>query len=308
MVGEWDVTFDLITPAGTLPLNQTDPTTLRRYQLVPEACSVTLPVRTTEDDRPQGDGAIPHRRWRSGFGVHLALELVIDNAGELTAACGADLVEMLDELGLHVNEMIRTGIVQGLPNARLVWPPTGASDDRMFDRLQLSGAPSLNVVEGDIGPRYEVDFDTAYPYYISKTQLPVEDVTIEDGQTVTIVNDGNTDYFAVWKLYGPFLSLTLTNNSVVDLDGNPLVFVYDSDLPSETPGELIVDDGDYVEVIFFMGSAYLNGNLANRKAGVDMRFTEFFPMVPGNNDIEATFLGADTTDTRAVCLMNSAWA
>ena len=131
MLGEWDVDFDLVllNTAGaitnTLPLNQTNVSTFRRYQLVPDVCSTQLPVRVTQDDIPQGDGAIPHRRWRSGYGVHLAIEMLIDehDMNEPQPACDADLVEMMDELGFFINQMIRTGLVSGLPNARLIWSP-----------------------------------------------------------------------------------------------------------------------------------------------------------------------------------------
>ena len=299
MIGEWSIPFDLelLDLSGNvtniLPLNQTD-TAGHRFQLDPALCNVSLPVRTTDDDKPQADGKIPHRRWRSGFDVHLGLELLVDDgSGEMAAACDQDLVEMLDELGLTINEMIRTGLVSGLPNARLKWTPTGFAE-RMFDRLQLSGTPSLDVVEGNIGPRYEVDFDTPYPYYMLADE---EQVAIAATGTEIIVNEGNTDYFPVIKIHGNASLVTITNMNAEDTDGNPLYLVYDSSLP----GASSIASPNYVEVVHFTGTAYLNGNQANRKAGIDMTQSTFFPLVPGDNEILVT--GADVT-----VLANSAWA
>ncbi len=188
MIGEWTVPFWLEDPEGTLLFNYTDPTTKQRYQLVPAKCNANLPVRVTADDVPQGDGAIPHRRWRSGFTVHLAVELLIDPEGNgyemgpletQQAACDADLVTMLDTLGLHINSMIRTGLVSGYPNARLFFTPSGIVGttplgDRMFDRLQLQTGGAVSLTDGDIGPAVEFDLDTALPYYIEAAETDTE--------------------------------------------------------------------------------------------------------------------------------------
>jgi hypothetical protein len=294
VISEWDVAASLVTPQGTLNLNQTDVVTGRRFQLSPTRCSSVLPVRVTEDDVPQGDGAIPHRRWRSGYGAHLAIELLIDNAGAMEAACDADLVEMEDLLGLHVNSMIRTGLVSGFPNARYIWTPSGQSDDRMLDRCQLDGDPTLG--EGDIGALYEFDLDTPYPYYIERTETQT---MIADTSSEVITNAGNTEYFAVAQIFGaPSSYVELINNSVEDIDGNPLKIVYFASLPGAVA---IPASGQYVEFTFFTGTAFLNGSGANRLAGVDFRYSEFFPLVPGDNIIEV--VGGS-----ALIKSNGAWA
>src|SRR5512142_2772162 len=150
MIAEWEIEFTLFTPGepGGLVFNRTDAGTGRRFQLVPDRCTTTLPVRVTEDDMPQFDGKIPHRRWRSGYAVHLAIEPMVEVGGELECASGADLVEMVDELGLNFNSMIRTGLGPGFPNAYLLWYPTGQSDGRTLQRLQLSSAPTLEAAGG----------------------------------------------------------------------------------------------------------------------------------------------------------------
>lgn len=279
MIGDWEVEFDLVTPAGTLNLNQTDALTGWRFQLDPAKCSTLLPVRTTQDDMPQADGQIPHRRWFSGYGAHLAIEPWISVAGELQAATGSDLVDMLDLLGLHKNAMIRTGLVSGLPNARLIWTPDGHAN-RMLDRCQLASAATLGP--GTLGcVVYEFDIDTPYPYYISELETQTY---LSWSGTEIIMNDGNTDGFAVYEVYGDTGYFELINHTVTDLAGNPLRLVYFAGLP----GASSIVGPDYVEFVFFTGTAFLNGNQARRLAGVDFRYTTFFPLVPGPNLIEVT--------------------
>lgn len=286
MIAEWDNPWWLTTPEGTLPLNQEYGTTGWVFQLNPEKCSAALPVRTTDDDVPQGDGKIPHRRWRSGYGIHLAIEPLKSVGGELECPEGSDLVAMVDLLDLHLNSMIRTGLVSGFPNARLIFTPGGGvspTDNRMFDRCQLAGTPTPSFDGALGGFQCEVDIDTPYPYYISEQET--DSVVYEGGTSAitTITNDGTTDYYPVVQLFGSASLVIVTNYSILDLDGEPLQLIYDSSLP----GASIISPGDYVEVVFFEGKAFLNGNEANRKAGLDMRYTELWPLIPGENLIGA---------------------
>lgn len=301
MIGEFDVPFVLITQFGNLPINQAlDTTTDRRFQLTADRCRGYLPVRETDaDDVPQGDGAISHRRWRPGYQVHLAIEPVLwHDADHVEPACGSDLVDMLDTLGLFVNELIRTGQVGGA-GARLSWSPSGQTD-RMIDRLQLK-AISPPSPDGELGGIVvEMDLDSAFPYFIEAAET---DTTILDGATETINNPGNTDYFPVFEIYGAYTDFTLTNHSVQDLDGVDLQVVYDASLP----GAAAVVGGDWVEFEFFRETAYRNGNLSNRKGSIDWRVSDMFPLVPGDNDIEIAFTGEDGY-TMAVCKSNGAWA
>ncbi len=306
MIGEWTNAWWLEDPEGTLLFNYTDPTTKQRYQLVPAKCNANLPVRVTADDVPQGDGAIPHRRWRSGFTVHLAVEMLIDPDGNgytmgpletQEAACDADLVTMLDLLGLHINAMIRTGLVSGFPNARLFFTPSGFDgttplDDRMFDRCQLQTGGAVS--EGDIGTLVEFDLDTPYPYYIeaAETQTVLSNTGLQ-----VVTNEGNTDFYPVVRVDGPFSDFTLFNESIVDLDGNPLEILYSASLP----GASSVSGGDFLEINFFTGQVFLNGSGGNRKSGIDMRYSDFFPLIPGDNFL--TILEATAT-----VLSNGAWA
>ena len=295
MIGasEWERPSQLITPEGTLLFNQTDQSTDatrgQRFQLNPAKCNAILPVRATADDVPQGDGAIPHRRWRSGYGLHLAIEPMQnfdDETGNGEPACGAQLVQMLDLLGLHLNAMIRTGLVSGFPNARYRWTPSGGnddgSDDRMFDRCQLGAGGIVVNQDGALGgTQVEVDITTAYPYYVEAAETQT---MIAETSTETITNSGNTNYYPVVELFGDGTYAEVINHSIVDLDGNALRLVYFAALPGASP---LPGGSDMVEVNFFTGSAFLNGNQANRLAGLDWRYTEMFPLVPGDNIIEA---------------------
>lgn len=268
-----------------LPINQALGTTdTRRFQLNPARCSSSLPVRITEDDVPQGDGKIPHRRWRSGYGITLALEPFQSfdtETGIGEPACDQILQEMIDELGLFVNATIRTGLVSGLPNARVIWRPAGATDatlDRMLDRVQLvSVTPTQEGALG--GLQIIVQFDTPYPYYLREAET---DVTVGITSPETVTNDGNVDHYPVMLIYGPTSYVEITNNSATDENGDPFTLIYDASLP----GGVAIGGGDYVEVTFFDGKAYLNGSGAGRKAGLDFRYTDFFPIVPGDNEIE----------------------
>lgn len=290
MIGEFENPWWLTTPSGTLYFNYTYPSTNWRFQLVPADCNAILPVRSTEDDKPQADGKIPHRRWRSGYGVHLVIDLQIsDNE----CAGGADLVGMLDLLGLHLNEMIRTGLVSGFPNARLIFTPTGHAN-RMFDRCQLLSVEADPLGSALGGTRVTVDIDTPYPYYIEETETQ----TFLSGTGPVIVNNaGNTDYFSVAQIDGDTTYFELINHTVVDFAGNPLKIVYFAALP----GAQDIVAPDYVEIVFYNGTAYLNGSGAKRIAGVDMRYTDLFPLVPGDNALE--LVGAT-----GLILSNGAWA
>ena len=281
MIAEWELPFDLFTEYGHLLFNQPiDSTTTRRFQLEPTRCRSGLPVRLVDDDVPQGDGKISHRRWRSGYQMHLAVAPVLwdgDETVDAEPACGADLVEMLDLLGLHINELVRTGQIGGA-NARLFWTPSG-HDERMLDRVQLV-AVTNTPGESDLGGYLvEVDIDSTFPYYIEADDT---ETTIGSGATATINNPGNTDYLPVVEAYGAYGAFTLTNHSVQDLDGVDIAIVYDASLP----GGDAVAGGDWVEFEFFRETAYLNGNVSGRKGSIDWSQSDFFPLVPGDNEIE----------------------
>jgi hypothetical protein len=301
VIGDWTVPFVLQTQFGNLPINQPLGTVdSRRFQLAPTKCNAVLPVRSTDDDVPQGDGKISHRRWRSGYQAHLAIEpLQAYDGGDGDPACDEILVEMLDLLGLHLNELVRSGQVGGA-GARLSFSPTGFAD-RMFDRLQLLAVTPPSQ-EGELGGTLvEFDVDSAFPYYIEAAET---DTPIADGATETITNVGNTDYFPVFEVYGPYTGFTLTNHSVQDLDGVDLQLVYDSTLP----GGQAVSAGEWIEFEFFRETAYANSAPRQRKGSIDWRVSDFFPLVPGDNLVELALIGGGGSSSYALCKSNGAWA
>jgi hypothetical protein len=285
VIGEWNVDAYLSTPEGTLLLNQ--PESGGYFMLDEARCTGSLPVRAVSDNIPQGHGAITHKRWRGGYVIHLAIQLweTIGDAGE--PACDQLLREMLDTLGLHVNALLNP------PNGgRFVFTPTGYGDDRMLDQAQLL---AVSPVQFDgAAPMVELDIDSPFPYYYDATQ---DQTSITDGVPVTITNAGNVDHMPVIHVFGPTNAFTVTNQDAFDDDGAPLQLVYDSTLPGGAP----IASGDFVFFDFFRNVAYLNGDQNNRKAGIDPRYSDFFPLVPGGNEIE--IVGAD-----ALVLSNSSWA
>ncbi len=87
------------------------------------------------------------------------------------------------------------------------------------------------------------------------------------------------------------------NESIVDLDGAPLELLYSASLP----GASAVAGGHYIEFNFFTGQAFLDGSGVSMLAGLDMRSSDFFPLIPGDNDI--ALIGCTGT-----VLSNGAWA
>jgi hypothetical protein len=289
VIGEWDVFFRLVDPQGTLLLNQLSGTDL--YLLNPQKCNANLAVRLTADPIPQASGQISHRRWRAGYTMHLAIQLWQEVAGEREPACDEDVRRMLDTLGLHLNafENPPTG-------ARVYWQPSGYGDERMLVLAQLASGPTVALEQGVT--EIEFDLDSPAPYYLDSTELQT---TITDGNTDVVPNDGNADYHPVIQVSGtgtgPATDFTITNHDAFDDDGNELQFIYDSTLP----GASAVPGGEYVELNFFNDTAYLNGDEDNMKAGIDILNSDFFPLVPGDNNLE--IVGADM-----LIKSNNAWS
>lgn len=276
---EWTVPSSLITPEGTLSLE--DGATLDGYVHDPANCDVGLTVRSTVQNIPQGDGDLVHARWKSGYVLKLVWQLW--DAGQI--ALGATRREMYEELMLHLNAILNA-------DGRYQWTPTGASD-RFVDGLRLLEWPDPTVATNPL-KQVAVTLDTRFPYAIDAAQT-----TVTVGASTTVTNDGNVPFYPVIKVYGAFTAFTLTNESVLDDDGNPLQIVYDDSLP----GAEAVDAGHYAEITTFGGGkVYLDGSGDNLKKGINVLESEFFPLAPGDNTI--TLSGAESADF----LVNGAWA
>lgn len=285
MHAEWEADHDLITPQGTLLFNQevvglNTSTGSGYFLLVPEKCGISTVPRVTIDDVPQGDGSIQHRRFESGIRAELAIQLWLDLHNP---ACYGDLRCMLDYLSLHLRSLLNADGMY-----RLRWSPTGYGDRRMLDQIRLRewGPPEVqanNATEVTIG------IDSPFPYAIDMTQQLVQ---IPDGNTGTITMVGTTDFFPVIKMYGTFSS----NPALVISDTTGMLISYDDDLPgSPTPG-----GADYIELDFFRNTAFINGDGADARPGIEYLVSDFFPLVVGPNEITASGCDIDV-------LVNNAW-
>jgi hypothetical protein len=265
----------LNTPIGDLLINQ-EITDIGSYMAVPSKCQVRRSLRVTSDTIPQGDGRILHRRFSDGIELTLVLELwkVVDAdpaAGE--PACGEDLRVMLEHLGLYLQ-----AILNG--RGRWIWQPSGYGDERMLDECRWL----VDVSRELDSRRTTVTFgiDSPYPYFIDYTEQSGSDLIVPDGGILILTNAGNHETYPVMEIVGgtslPDGQFTITNQSLVDQNGNPLQIVYNG---------VGIDSSDFAEINTFTNTVYLNGNQTNLKAGIVAEATDFFVLRPGDNEIEA---------------------
>lgn len=277
-----DVPFVIRTPIGDLDFNG-DEDQLYRYVLIKEGCRVGASVRATVDNIPQASGEIHHPRAQEGVGMVLQTEFW--SHGE--RACGQVLQTMCDNLMAHLVALLNAD------DGRVLWTPEGFGQRMITQARWLEGVqPSWD------GSMLRVSFaiDSPFPYAISALQAaPV----ISGSGTVT--NGGNTDFKPVLQLAGPFTTAEIVNESVVDENGDPLRIVYDG----SRPGAAAIGSGNILEIDTFKDSAYLGiggppGDDSNRKAGIDLGQSDFFPIAPGANTI--------TADVPTTFLVNDAYA
>jgi hypothetical protein len=277
---EWGtVPFRLITPAGTLEFNTASG---QRFLLDDSKCSVSLGLRAATTDIPQASGAIFHLpRFESKSLMALGVEFWDGDS----PACASALREMDDLLFLHL-----LALLDG-QDGRIEWDPSGA-DTRILDNINW-GAAAVPFIEATSTRGYTFAVDSPLPYAITLAQTVQ---TITDGSTATVTNGGNAPFFPVIKANGPTSAFTITNLSVLDVDGNPLQVVYDS----SRPGAVSIASGHYAELDFFRNTAYLDGAGANLKPGIDPTVLDFFPIRPGANSISVSGCDIDL-------LLNNAW-
>ncbi len=274
MIGDWSVPFTLQTDAGNLALNDTTGGPL--YAVLNDACDAGADIRFTADLMPQSDGQLNHTQYLTGYKMRLALALWNDPT---SVACGADAQDMLDELDAHIDALRNP-----LGTTRLVWHPT-SKPERMANDIVLAERAVATVVPGRSDGLVAVQFAvvSAFPYAMSEQeQTPA---TITDGATETLVNEGTTRFWPVFKVYGPTSNFTITNTTTGEL------LAWDG---------AMIGTGEYVEIDMFRGTAYLNGDGANLLDGIDFLTTDFWALERGLNYV--TIDGADTD-----VLWNDAW-
>jgi len=280
MIVDWTVPFSLITPQGTLVLNA--PTTTLggdqgTFLLVPDQCQSQIPLRATDNDIPQQDGETLHERFYKGYLLNLAVALTESTD---TMACDTLLQDMADTLMRHVRAL--TNPVDG----RVYWTPNGASQ-RMLKNVKLMEPAAPNLADGGLTI---VSFQVKSPYPYEWTQAETT-TTITAGNSDTLTNNGTADFYPVIRVDAGASSFTITNNSIVDEQGNPLAIVYS--------GAAI--GGSYGELDCFKGTFYQDGDGANLSGDLDVFQTTFFPLQVGVNVIDV--VGADID-----ILWQDAWA
>ena len=273
----YDGIWDLVTPQGTLSLN--DPNGADGfYALIVEACQGGPgPVRATKMNVPQGNGSILRRRFFPGWEQTLTVEPWQDAD---TPGCEAQVaVQMMDRLYRHLGSILEGGDLTG----RLIFNPGEGQPTRLLDELQLLSLPYPALAAGQA--RQTFVLDSPFPYALDYTQS--DDVI--DTTSSTLTNTGSAPMLPVVKVFGPTTTFTITNSTTNQ------TFAYDG----AQPGASSIGGGDYAEIDMFRGSIWLNGDVANLFAGIDMDVTEFWALQPGVNAV--------TTDCYAEFLWQAAW-
>ncbi len=257
MIGNWSNLEDLTTSWGTLALNADSGS---RYLTLNERCDAGADLRTTFDNIPQSDGQLNHTQYLTGYKMRLALALWDDQE----PACGQAAQGMLDELGLHIDALRNpTG------TTRIVWTPEGYAS-RMINEINLMEKPVVTVEPGGTEGIVTVTFAVVspFPYEMSESEQTPD--TIADGATETLVNNGSTRFWPVFKVNGSTSAFTISNAQT----GEEIVYNGDT-----------IAGGHYAEIDCFRGTVFLDGSSSNLLNGINFELTDFFALIPQENDI-----------------------
>lgn len=287
---EWDIPMELLTPYGTLPFNdEIGGGNTVQLLLDPARCQTSAGIRLTRDPFSQRDGSIVHREFTEGYAVHMAGWIMADQD---TPACAADLRETWETLQMHLHVLLGNdpgGVLTG-DNNRLIWTPSGTGgvnrllgDVRLLEEAQTSFDAGIT--------QFAFALHSRFPYAISITE---HTESISQGSSTVLANGGNVPTFPNFKIYGPLAGFAQITNETTGQ-----TFVYDTALP----GASIIDVGDYGFVGTFAENMYLNGAGLNLKPGIDVEQSDFWPLVPGNNNVS---VDGDTGISIDV-IWNDAW-
>lgn len=291
-VGSWEVPFVLRSERySSTPLQINSPVTfgsagVGRILLVPDKCKLRTDVRATVRNMPQQDGSI-FGRFRYVTGCQMDLVFQLWEADD-NIACDELLQAMVDTLNGYLYGLLNATDNQG----RISWLPAGfsspVSNYRMLEDIRLFKYPD-QTQQPSSAMEVAVTVDSQYPYAADETQ---DNPSIPGVVTV----EGNRFTFPVWKLYGPFTTVTVTDSAT------GASWTYDGSLN----GAVAVGGGDYLEVDTFRDTVYLNGSGANRKPGIVMTTSDFFTLGPGSHTIGVTYGGG--AGGASLMLVNGAWA
>lgn len=271
-VVEWDVPFVLSTPAGDLTINGEDSETGGYFLLDPDQCSSSRDARVVRENVPQGSGdqMLPH--FTAGYTMQLGIQLWESSGDAGKPAHGLLKNQMWDRLVRCLDSIIGDDPVVSA-DGRVYWTPRGMTQ-RMLNSVRLIELPSPQQIgtDGMVAAQFRVLSPFPYAWDAPET---VTDITAG----ATVDNTGSARFFPVVKVHGPTSGFVLTNESVVDQDGQPLELAYDASLP----GAAAIASGHYVELVFFRNTAYLDGDQDNLKSGIDVQNSDFWSLYPGEN-------------------------
>jgi hypothetical protein len=318
---EWDVPFFLISPVNAadtspgpppLPFNKTPAMIggdhLGYFVLDPARCVAGAGRRVTRNNLAQADGELTHRKFKTGYVMQLDVQFWERIGAEGQPACAGTLREMADLLGEYLETIANI-------DGQLVWQPSPWPADaplpnrRLLDMARSLG-PSGDGGGGFVSITQEKDADSPLtavtfallsplPYvtdYMNWPDSPDAEVSFATETSpgvnqqapdarVTVANEGNVEYQPIFRIHGPASYCKIINYSAVDEIGRPLQIVYDATLRGGFP----IPDGKYVEIDCFHSTARLHYGAglgtANAKACIDVLETDFFGLVPGDNDL-----------------------
>jgi hypothetical protein len=328
MILEWDVPFQLVPSvnnAGTTPslpslgINQlltVEATPLGYLLLDPSKCKAGASLRITRNNLAQADGEITHRKFKTGYVMELNAQLW-ETIPDGEPACAGALRVLGDLLGEYLDAMLND-------DGQLIWQPSGWPDPdtlpnpRMLDRCRFMG-PSGSETSGSDFVAVDVEKDASTPLtdltfallsplpyitdFMDYPTTPDATVTFDSG-TQVVTNEGNTGYNPIIRAHGAASGFWLTNLSVVDEIGNPLSIYYDSTLPGGVP----IPSGGYVEIDTFTNDVIVHqpgGGTDNGKGSIDATQTDYFQLVPGDNNLLLTWF--DGPGTGVDIIYRNAW-
>lgn len=278
---QWSIPFTLTSPLGTLDLSG-----ITGYQFIPEQCQSGVDLVFAKRQISGADGEIFSRRFKSGYTMRLAMELLDGGA----PAYGSTLVSMWDELLAHLDALENPSLADLVSSCRLQWTPSGSSDDWMLDKIRTLERPSPT---GGLLKTVTFAVDTELPYALRAND---ETANLEDGVEYVLDNSLSTaaksyHVFKVHAVGADVHTFTIVNTDALDPNGNPIQIVYDDSLP----GASAIADGDYVEINCFRETVVLNGDESfGSIAGIDIANSDLrLPLVPGDNHITITGATAD---------------
>lgn len=258
-MAEFSVPYTLVTPSGNITFNGTGDGLYLSDVVGLDGADIRNPV----DDLPQHDGGLPHRFFRTARHVTLR--------GYIVATAGTTTRRTLsDTLRGYTGSLVRPTTAQLVASCRLRWTPSGYSDERMVDAIQLYEPVQIS---GGYQKEFEFTVVSPYSYAIDLTQTST---VIAAAGTATLTNAGNTASYPVIRVTGAVTNATVTNS---------------------TTGELVtltaagVAAGSYAEIDNFRKTVYLNGNSTNLLGKVDFTTSTWISLQPGANVIAPTGSG-----------------